>query len=230
MTTKIVFASDIHGQFFQIPKCDILVLSGDICPNFNNHPDYEAVLQKNFLERDFANWISGQNMVICTYGNHDYVGERFHNGINLPNCEFLLDQTIVYNDLVFYGSPWQRRFYDWAFNLDEPRLDDAYELIPSNVDVLITHGPPFGLGDLTPSKENVGSKKLLQKIKDYRPKVSVFGHIHSGYGSYYCGNTIVLNASVVDEKYTMINPLFVVNFDNNKNVISVETEHIFRHY
>jgi Icc-related predicted phosphoesterase len=217
---KICFASDNHGQFFHIPECDVLVISGDICPNFVNHPRTDAEYQRNWLHKEFAQWISKTKQVICTYGNHDYVGEYLHKEVNIPNCKFLVDESFVYNGLKFYGSPWQRRFYDWAFNLDEEDLNNVYDLIPNDVDVLITHGPPYSYGDSVPSfngslPELAGSKKLTSMIRQNKPKVCVYGHIHHSHGQYELGSSLLLNASVVNEKYTMTNGLFLVTISNN---------------
>jgi Icc-related predicted phosphoesterase len=215
---KICFVSDLHGRLFEIPECDVLVISGDICPDYRMLTEH---VQKQWLESVFAKWIEKQKQVICTWGNHDYVGESFHYQMNISNCKFLLDEEFEFEGFNFYGSPWQRRFFDWAFNLDEPELDAAYDLIPNNVDVLITHGPVYGLGDMT-NDGHVGSLALLEKIRTVKPKVSVYGHIHVGYGKYQEQDTLILNASVLNEKYELNNPAFVVEFDENKKVISCE--------
>jgi Icc-related predicted phosphoesterase len=215
MKMKICFASDNHGQFFKIPECDVLVISGDICPNFVNNTSMDAQLQRNWLTSKFAPWIKNQKMVICTWGNHDFVGQYLHNEIDIPNCKFLIDESFEYNGLKFYGSPWQLRFFDWAFNLDEKDLDSVYSMIPNNVDILITHGPVYGYGDLTPTNENVGSIYLKNKILEIKPKISVYGHIHHSHGEYSLGSSLLLNASVVDERYKMTNSLFLVDISNN---------------
>ena len=45
----------------------------------------------------------------------------------------------------FYGSPWQPEFHGWAFNLKRgEEIRKVWEKIPDEVDVLITHGPPYG--------------------------------------------------------------------------------------
>jgi hypothetical protein len=85
-----------------------------------------------------------------------------------------------------YGSPWQPEFCDWAFNLDrgEP-CASKWAAIPDGLDVLITHGPPYGYGDKTiPSGMRVGCEDMLKKIKgsERPPRVHIFGHIHEDEG------------------------------------------------
>src|SRR5690606_28258558 len=54
-----------------------------------------------------------------------------------------------------------------------------WDKIPNNVDILVTHGPPFGVLDKTYyDNKNVGCEILMQKIQMVRPVLHVFGHIH----------------------------------------------------
>eukprot|EP00658_Telonema_sp_P-2_P043075 TRINITY_DN31030_c0_g1_i1.p1 TRINITY_DN31030_c0_g1~~TRINITY_DN31030_c0_g1_i1.p1 ORF type:complete len:180 (-),score=39.32 TRINITY_DN31030_c0_g1_i1:375-914(-) len=107
-----------------------------------------------------------------------------------------------------WGSPYQPEFCDWAFNLKpgDATLAKAQE-IPSDVDVLVTHGPPHGHGDQTSSRETrVGCPDLMAEIQTrIQPAVHVFGHIHSGYGVTTDGRTSFVNASTCTNAYQPIN-------------------------
>ena len=62
-----------------------------------------------------------------------------------------------------HGSPWQPVHYTRGFGLDRGQaLLDKWDLIPSDTDILITHGPPLGYGDFTSSGYRVGCSELLQ--------------------------------------------------------------------
>jgi 3',5'-cyclic AMP phosphodiesterase CpdA len=85
-----------------------------------------------------------------------------------------------------YGSPWQPEFFDWAFNLPRgPLLAEKWNAIPNDTDILITHGPPHKILDLTEGdKLHVGCEEL-RKLFDsgsIKPRLHVFGHIHETYG------------------------------------------------
>ena len=71
-----------------------------------------------------------------------------------------------------------------------------------NTDILITHGPPYDIGDLTVCGVKAGCpdlrKIILEKIK---PKYHIFGHIHEGRGKYVVENTTFINASSLNYKY-----------------------------
>jgi Icc-related predicted phosphoesterase len=114
--------------------------------------------------------------------------------------------------LTFYGSPWQPTFYDWAFNLDRQEPCAAkWRQIPDGVDVLITHGPPLGHGDLVNyDRQHVGCVDLLREIQlRVRPRLHVFGHIHEGHGVTTDGVTVYANAATCDEKYRAVQPPLV---------------------
>lgn len=55
----------------------------------------------------------------------------------------------------------------------------------SDVDIVMTHGPPLGTGDLT-SGHHVGDAQLLQIVQALheKPRAWVVGHIHAAYGKY----------------------------------------------
>jgi hypothetical protein len=52
-----------------------------------------------------------------------------------------------------------------------------------DVDIVITHGPPYKRLDPTAWVPAVGCPLLLRAIMRARPKVCCFGHIHEGWGA-----------------------------------------------
>lgn len=210
---KIACLSDTHGYTPDIPDCDLLLLAGDYCP---------VVKGQNWWFREtFAPWInkiSEKIPVIGVAGNHDLLFEKAPDLVPKMNWTYLQDSGYEWNGLKFWGSPWQTRFYDWAFNEDEPQLKKKWDLIPDDTDVLILHGPPRGFGDFAPrvneaGGEHTGSPSLLKKIEKIKPKLVIAGHIHSGYGSYNIGDTKFLNCSYVNEKYQPTNAIQIVEIE-----------------
>ncbi|GMF13278.1 unnamed protein product [Phytophthora lilii] len=110
------------------------------------------------------------------------------------------------------SSPWQPEFCNWAFNL--PRGDallDRWRRIPTDTDVLITHTPPLGHGDLV-GYQRVGCADLLKEVEHrVRPKLHVFGHVHEGYGRSASpdGAITYFNASACTHNYEPVNAPFV---------------------
>ncbi|XP_067012199.1 metallophosphoesterase domain-containing protein 1 isoform X2 [Anabrus simplex] len=127
---------------------------------------------------------------------------------HLTNCIYLQDSEVVLYGLKIYGSPWQPEFCKWAFSLPrgEPCLAKWNE-IPEDTDILITHTPPVGHGDLCCSGVRAGCVELLSTVQQrVKPKYHVFGHIHEGYGISSDGRIIYVNASTCDINYLPRNP------------------------
>ena len=102
-----------------------------------------------------------------------------------------------------YASPYTPEFCDWGFpyrhfedrfNHPGEELADAKNIavqpIPSinepgqrPLDVVITHGPPYGRLDTTTGGESVGCLHLLRAVMRARPLIHCFGHIHEGRGA-----------------------------------------------
>ena len=106
------------------------------------------------------------------------------------------------------------RYVEITFNLTEKGLADKFASIPYDVDVLISHGPPYNFGqtDVITEKcvyadgSHLGSISLADAITRTRPKYVVFGHIHSGDHTPYerhidNDKIIAVNVSRLDERY-----------------------------
>ncbi|KAL1517795.1 hypothetical protein ABEB36_001519 [Hypothenemus hampei] len=121
----------------------------------------------------------------------------------LTNCTYLEDSGTEICGVRIYGSPWQPEFGNWAFNLSRgSECLSKWNLIPNDVDVLVTHTPPLGHGDLVCSGVRAGCAELLATVQQrVKPKYHVFGHIHEGYGVTSDGKIIFINASTCDINY-----------------------------
>jgi len=207
---KLVFISDTHGQHEQLelPKGDILIHAGDVSKSGNK------------LEvENFLNWFSKLDFAgkVFIAGNHDF----YFESASQKEIENLIPKGVIYlNDsmakiqgISFWGSPIQPWFFDFAFNRQRGQsIRRHWELIPKNVDVLVTHGPPYGILDETAKKEKVGCADLLEKIESITAKIHAFGHIHEAYGMLEKDETVYINASVLDLSYKMKNKPIEVLF------------------
>lgn len=212
---KIVCISDTHGQHrkFEIPEGDVLVFAGDLMTDGKNWPEIG----------DFNAWLGTlphRHKVVIT-GNHDRLFESnpyFSRGL-LTNCTYLENSGCEIDGVKFWGSPYTPTFCGWAFNSTPEELRRHWGLIPNDTDVLITHGPPYGISDVAVGGgEHLGCVDLLKKFLDFRanPKLHVFGHIHGsgGQSSFLNPNhgvrTRFVNASLVNEAYATVNKPIVV--------------------
>ncbi|XP_071521717.1 metallophosphoesterase MPPED2 isoform X2 [Panulirus ornatus] len=100
----------------------------------------------------------------------------------ITSATYLQDQPHSVCGIKLYGTPWQPEFCNWAFNLPrgKPCLE-KWDAIPADTDVLITHTPPIGHGDLCCTGVRAGCVELLSTVQTrVKPKYHVFGHIHEG--------------------------------------------------
>lgn len=125
----------------------------------------------------------------------------------LTNCDYLEDSSLWLCGLHIYGSPWIPEYGNSAFNMKRGKdILRKWDQIPDSVDVLLTHGPPLGYGDVTMARSRVGCLELLNTIqKRVRPLYHVFGHVHEGYGVSSDGHTTFINASTCTVTYTPSN-------------------------
>jgi Icc-related predicted phosphoesterase len=217
---KLVVTSDCHGRLSEarIPHGDVLILAGDILANRSGDPDIDAAFQLNAIREldDFCGAL-GFKHVLMIAGNHDWVFERYKRAHNvLKNIVYLEDNGTELDGVRFWGSPHQPWFFDWAFN--HPRngsvLAHYWSLIPDDTDVLITHGPPYGILDLPfGSGEPAGCELLLNRVRQVNPRVHVFGHIHGSYGKQQIGRTLFMNACLCNEAYDPVNAPQVIDLD-----------------
>ena len=216
---RLVIISDTHNQHAQlkIPEGDLLIHAGD----FSGTGTLKQTVS-------FIDWLTAQPHAhkIFIAGNHDLTLQaelyerswrRFHRERaddaairdyieqkeRAGALHYLRDREITAAGLRIYGSPWQPEFYDWAFNLPRgPQIAQIWSKIPARVDVLVTHGPPFGILDRVASGERVGCEDLAREVLGrVRPRVHAFGHIHEGYGVVEREGIRFVNASCCDLDY-----------------------------
>jgi Icc-related predicted phosphoesterase len=200
---KIVAISDTHGKHKNLilPKGDMLIHAGDVSSRGKENEILEFL--RWFAQTDFK-------YKIFIAGNHDFYFERFSHEIIsqlIPsNVIYLNDSGIEIESINIWGSPISPWFYDWAFNRHRGEdIKKHWNKIPQNTDIIITHGPVYGILDKTSRNENVGCKDLLGKVEALNPKFHICGHIHEAYGYIKYSNTEFINASVVDENYNLRN-------------------------
>ena len=200
---KFVIISDTHGQHKKLilPKGDVLIHAGDV-----------SIRGEEKESIDFLSWFSNCDFKykIFIAGNHDFFFEKTPKNILeklIPeNVIYLCNSGVEIENIKIWGSPLTPNFFNLAFNSDRGEsISKHWELIPSDTDILITHGPVLGKLDKTKRGENVGCENLLNTIDKINPKVHICGHIHEAYGQINTSTTNFINASVLDEKYKLKN-------------------------
>jgi Icc-related predicted phosphoesterase len=220
---RFVCISDTHNKMDEIldkiPLGDVLIHAGDFTYNGDLSDVKKFNEQLGKLPHKYKIVIAGNHEL--TFGpRHD--GSRVSGSIDsdlakakvkrasdlLTNCTYLEDEAVSVYGINIYGSPWQPAYGGWAFNLKRGyNLMEKWARIPDNTDVLITHGPPVGHGDMSSNEQRGGCVDLLNVIEErVKPKFHVFGHIHEGYGLTTNNlGTVFINASTCNEGYRAVN-------------------------
>lgn len=182
---KILHISDTHTYhgLLDVPKdIDMIIFSGDCSNPKDPYLNREEVL--NFIE-----WVKSLDVkykIMCA-GNHDTSIERnfITQGDFLEaGITYLENDWVEIEGLKIFGSPQTPSFGNgWAFNKKREKMHDHWKHIPDDVDIIVTHGPPKGILDLSYDRENnlerCGDSALLKRVLQIKPKLVCFGHIHN---------------------------------------------------
>jgi len=212
---KILHISDTHGFHGYFPDnrfegIDLVIHSGD-CSNYRDpYRNKEEVL--NFIE-----WYKNLPVKNKIYvaGNHDTsIESRLikPKEIKETGIIYLENESVVIDGFKFWGSPVTPTFGDWAFMRARDKTNKLWQTIPEDTDVLVVHGPPKGVRDLSYDRFNnlemCGDSALAKRcyvLKD-NLKYVCFGHIHDmdgvdnqGISKYSKTPTIFSNAVCVHD-------------------------------
>ncbi len=206
---RIVFISDTHGLHDQVrlPEGDLLIHAGDVTSSGS-----ETQVQ-NFIQ-----WFEEQpfDHKVFVAGNHDFFLEfldkdELRKSLS-KNVHYLENDGTNIDGLNIWGSPITPEFFNWAFMEQRgEKIAEYWKMIPKKTDILITHGPPFEVLDLTYAGLNVGCEELAEYVIRQRPRYHVFGHIHEAAGELDSKYTHYVNASVVNFQYQVVNKPIVID-------------------
>lgn len=229
---KIVVFSDTHGfhGLLDLPSdgIDMAIFAGDAGTHKNPYSNINSVL--DFIEWyskipiKHKIWIAGNHCTSIEAGLVDARQLSEEKGLI-----YLEHETKFVNGIEVFGSPYTPTFYNWAYNVDRDKLREYWNQIPVTTELLIIHGGPHGVGNLnkTLEGEDVGCIELetFLILKDGLPKLKMFiqGHIHEGYGYEKIGDKLLINASVLNRDYKLVNKPFIITMDSlTKKIISIE--------
>ncbi len=175
---KNIFAfSDTHGRHrdLQVPEgADIIICAGDAVEDDLKGGEYD----------DFLEWF-GAIPVKCKFftpGNHELSFERGRTEPLLP--AFGEKGILVVQDAIVDCAGISICFLSGNSVV-------ADQDIPKDIDILVTHYPPYGILD-----EGLGSIEILNFVLKAQPKYHLFGHIHATAGlEFQLGKTICRNIS-----------------------------------
>lgn len=205
---NILCISDTHGRHrnLKLPKAELLLFAGDMGA-------------RSFLQlEDFTNWLAAIDLPaerkIIIAGNNDGVFEqqpqesrKYLDGIAI----YLENSSCTVDGINIYGTPVSLAFRNLFFNIpDDGNIQKYWDMIPQDTDILITHQPPFGILDSDFRKKHLGCPRLFARVKEIKPRLHCFGHIHGGYGAKTTDGTTFVNASVCNDFMKISNKAILV--------------------
>jgi Icc-related predicted phosphoesterase len=207
---KLTFLSDTHGHEsdVKIEPCDILIHTGDI--------DARDLVDV----KHFHKWFSNQDAKhrVFVPGNHDFFFES-HLQLcrdTMTNTHVLVNQAVEIEGFKFWGSPITPEFFNWAFMAGRgEEIKQYWDMIPDDTDIILTHGPVYGILDYVDrSAEYVGCKDLSIAVARIQPIIHACGHIHCSYGidsqiwepiNGKKHKTTFINSALMSERYKLTN-------------------------
>lgn len=243
MKMRITHISDTHNKHNQLngllPGGDLLIHSGDISSlgretevkrfvkwfnDINNYTNkifiagnHDMTFDREQLLRDKLAHFEGKTEydTECAEGKPAWLEELL--GIHLrPNVFYLENNFVILDDVKIWGSPITPSFgYGWAFNKDRGYdINQIWNRIPNDTDIVITHGPIYGYCDRTSRGGlNVGCADLYHRLNEVRPQLHFSGHIHEAYGYRHTDWGYAFNGCNCDLSYLVNNKPMTFEYD-----------------
>jgi Icc-related predicted phosphoesterase len=227
---RVICLADTHGFHDSIPSeelypADLLLFAGDF-----------SMLGNPIEVESFKSWLHSLKIPsVVIAGNADtpfdlaqlprfknWIEERIHPGVpvetikptflsDLQNIVYLEDSEVTIFGVKIWGSPYTLWHGDSGFRIQNYQASAKWRKIPKDADVLVVHSPPKYCRDRSVKGDHGGCSELRRVIEKLKPALVVFGHIHEGYGVSMIGETVCVNASIVDYRRTPINAPILVD-------------------
>ena len=192
----------------------ILCVSDEECPALWDYyvpgrlKDYDLILSAGDLKASYLSFLvtMARCPLLYVHGNHDESYDRKPP----EGCDCIDDQLIEYGGLRILGlggCPW---YHPGKYQYSEQDMKKRLRKLKfalwraGGVDIVVTHAPPKGIGDLD-DPAHQGFEMLLELVEKYKPQYLIHGHVHLRYGIdqtrvRHLGTTQVIN---VCERYEL---------------------------
>ena len=247
MKMRITHISDTHNKHNQLngelPGGDLLIHSGDITSLgrerevanfikwFNGIDNYthkvfivgnhDMSFDSEQLLRNKLEYFDGEIDwdTPASIGKPQWLDILLASDLN-SNVFYLENSDVTIEGVKIWGSPYSPSFgYGWAFNKDRGNaIAEVWKNIPTDANIVITHGPIYGYRDLTHrTYENVGCSDLFHKLNEVKPDLHFSGHIHEDYGytpiQFGDWNGYAFNGCTCNLRYEPLNPPITFDYD-----------------
>jgi len=202
---------ELHREV-EVPPGDILICVGDF-----------TMFSKSLSAiEDFNEWLGElpHRHKIVIPGNHEFFLESWPERRSLlDNARVLIDEGIEIEGLNIYGSP-MTPLLDTAFGNPSPKdRERHWSNVPDDTHVLATHGPPFGIFDLSPDQtERMGDPELRRRVRELSSlKLHAFGHVHGAHGSVERDGVTFANVALMGHLGELVQAPTVLRMKSRRN-------------
>lgn len=170
--------------------------------------EYDLIISCGDLKADYLAFLvtMGRSPLLYVHGNHDTSYDRKPPG----GCDCIDDCLVSYNGIRILGLGGCRRYHPGAYQYTEKDMRKRIRKLrfalwrSKGVDIVVTHSPPFGLGDDSDPAHR-GFDTLVELLDKYQPQYLLHGHVHSNYSMnrsriHTRGNSTIINTF---ERYTL---------------------------
>lgn len=180
---NILAMSDLHGRIPKIPKAiasseiDLFIDCGDTCGHFNKNWDYndyfqrmvnvpaESADQLKWLQETYKPWITkaiNPKHIIRLNGNHDF-GDC-PDGL-FEHYLFQGSKTITVEGIkIGLMTGMGNLAGEWHDEIGEEEVERRIYGIDKDIQILVTHCPPYGILDKAYSGDRIGFRALTKAI------------------------------------------------------------------
>ena len=161
--------------------------------------DIDLILSSGDLKPEYLSFLvtMGHAPVYYVHGNHDG-----HYAYKSPEgCDCIEDKVVNFRGLRILGLGGCMSYNDGEHQYTnaqmERRIRRLKGKLKGGVDVVVTHAPVRGYGDL-PDHTHEGFAAFLDLINEHKPKYLLHGHVHQSYTrnskkEMMCGDTTLIN-------------------------------------
>lgn len=215
---KVTCLSDTHARHKYIDtrafaNTDILIHAGDFTGNGSAPQAIAFLLWFESLPVKHKVFVAGNHDRACNSSTWSDLLTQY-----APSCHYLYNSSVTINGYKIWGSPYSNTFGQWEFMHDDKDLAKIWRKIPTDTDIVVTHGPAYGnadrVEDVYGRDPHVGSVSLSNKLAKLRKlKLHVTGHIHESAGI-HLGIWPTVNASICDLSYVPFNQPISVHLED----------------
>jgi Icc-related predicted phosphoesterase len=215
---RILVVSDLHGSLKTAQAaCD--AVKPDLILSCGDWGDADQVTSTDLMQ--FQRYAP----LYSTFGNHDPI-EVLKSLRNKDGTAVLLPQgsplVVAGIRLAAIGGIWAKSHAKPHYVTDQDVAEAAARAASAGpIDVVLTHGCPIGLADMTPSGRHGGQRCFLEANKAIAPRLHLCGHLHLAQEKILKDGRKVINVGATPD-----GSFVVVDFDAARHVLDARLDRL----